>query len=972
MSAAPSPFDTAATPWALAADDPPSKAASPSSSNDFVPPTAYTSLSASPAVGHGFDKMSFDHHPEQPQYQQQSSSAGPSRPDSGISQTPSWQTATVHDPVSLQALLSSTLSGHPQPAAAFPTATSSGTTSHSHHLAQPGWAAATQSLQNDANGQARAGENPYTNPFLAQLSQTSSSGLSASNLQHQLASINNHSSNNHHFNAQSPYNTADHTRANSPQSSVSSRVQPFSQASAGPSAANTPSPGSSSHQSADLSSATKRASLGSLRPTLETINSSSSRVPRSSPSKPSPVSSSGAPATGSSTANQSSLKHQQAFGAIDFKELARDMLHAAPPREQSPDLSSVFSKERSPAPPSPSLSAFGGSTTTAAPLESPDEIQANDPLATQMWKFFAKAQKSKNPNAARMENLSWRMGGMALGQKASQSSSAAPTPSASAADHQEEPEPVRGRKSRSQKSATPPGNRHFSPIPESSNEMDWRPMSRSRSRARPPVSLPYIDTNFGSMPEESAQDATLSPALNNDSNEFFASLFGVPPAKDLNTNMGTPSVHEQQQQQSGFVVDSSNINNWLNPAPSSSAGTSSTVKNSGLPLDADWARFLHGSDSSAQKSTVDPSFVTRSSGSVPGLQHPQSRVENHTTDFGFIPKLVRKTSYDAAYASSVHKSNNAGSKQNLSAAQRQDGFVVPVSACFDSPLPLAKARSNSQPLSLQSSISSTRSPKDFASSVDLAALGRPAPASYSSTSRSPSNLSATLPNGGNLSNMFAASSSSSSSSRPQSSGLSSQSIFPAFASLPSTPSFNHPNATGNSYNFGNFMNASSSFVDPSSLLLSGQSPATSVFPNDDNSSWAMSPSAFSPSSSGFYDARTAPSSPGTVSPSIFPDASSLNSSADLNNNMAFSGGPSRSNSTAKSARKNSTSSGHSRSFSMSSAQPPANPAAAGGQTQGQGAQSASNQPGGDGQLVCSNCSTTVRFFLCEREKKATY
>ena len=48
--------------------------------------------------------------------------------------------------------------------------------------------------------------------------------------------------------------------------------------------------------------------------------------------------------------------------------------------------------------------------------ESAEELAANDPLATQLWKFFAKAKKSAMPHASRMENLAWRLGGVKLAE----------------------------------------------------------------------------------------------------------------------------------------------------------------------------------------------------------------------------------------------------------------------------------------------------------------------------------------------------------------------------------------------------------------------------------------------------------------------------------------------------------------------------------------------------------------------------
>ncbi|OCK84730.1 hypothetical protein K432DRAFT_400871 [Lepidopterella palustris CBS 459.81] len=46
-------------------------------------------------------------------------------------------------------------------------------------------------------------------------------------------------------------------------------------------------------------------------------------------------------------------------------------------------------------------------------LDSPEEMQKNDPLATQIWKLYSKA-KTQLPNAERMENLTWRMMAMSM------------------------------------------------------------------------------------------------------------------------------------------------------------------------------------------------------------------------------------------------------------------------------------------------------------------------------------------------------------------------------------------------------------------------------------------------------------------------------------------------------------------------------------------------------------------------------
>jgi GATA-binding protein, other eukaryote len=53
--------------------------------------------------------------------------------------------------------------------------------------------------------------------------------------------------------------------------------------------------------------------------------------------------------------------------------------------------------------------AFGNDASAASPeMESPEQMQKNDPLGTQIWKLYSRA-KTQLPNAERMENLTWRM-----------------------------------------------------------------------------------------------------------------------------------------------------------------------------------------------------------------------------------------------------------------------------------------------------------------------------------------------------------------------------------------------------------------------------------------------------------------------------------------------------------------------------------------------------------------------------------
>ena len=56
-------------------------------------------------------------------------------------------------------------------------------------------------------------------------------------------------------------------------------------------------------------------------------------------------------------------------------------------------------------------------------LDSPDEMQKKDPLATQIWRLYSKTKKQL-PNQERMENLTWRMMAMSLRKRKQQEEAA--------------------------------------------------------------------------------------------------------------------------------------------------------------------------------------------------------------------------------------------------------------------------------------------------------------------------------------------------------------------------------------------------------------------------------------------------------------------------------------------------------------------------------------------------------------------
>lgn len=59
----------------------------------------------------------------------------------------------------------------------------------------------------------------------------------------------------------------------------------------------------------------------------------------------------------------------------------------------------------------------------------------------------------------------------------------------------------------------------------------------------------------------------------------------------------------------------------------------------------------------------------RHAGSVPGLFHEQDLKVNQHAEYGFIPKLVRKTSFDASYPAALQHPKNAGKQGNSPAVK---------------------------------------------------------------------------------------------------------------------------------------------------------------------------------------------------------------------------------------------------------------------------------------------------------------
>ncbi|KAJ9474834.1 Transcriptional regulatory protein GAT1 [Pseudozyma hubeiensis] len=389
----------------------------------------------------------------------------------------------------------------------------------------------------------------------------------------------------------------------------------------------------------------------------------------------------------------------------------------------------------------------------------PDEMSKKDPLATQVWKMYAK-QRSQLPNGARMENITWRMMAMTLRKKKeqeaaearlasgaqsnasqSQASSARHSPTlstksgpgsrrssgsfpgepfaggftaiqaggagptdqhsrtssnatkgktrfAEVIQQEEEERGRRGRSPRTPESTAPPAGAvdivdwrmksksRSRSRSVSAMDVDWRGVSRSRSRA--PVRLDTIEDegtpDGNNMFSRSAPNANAASAFNfadlaafDDSDAFgaFDSALDTDDFADLlksNESLQTPSGMAPGTA-GGFEVGSSGSGSSKRTASAvRKAQIQTAFRNAahtdlfGADLDA-WYEAAEASSKAAdaKKSSLDMASIGAANSfgapfstldSIPGIGDFVGIAANQHPEYGFLPRLVRKTSFD--------------------------------------------------------------------------------------------------------------------------------------------------------------------------------------------------------------------------------------------------------------------------------------------------------------------------------------
>lgn len=340
----------------------------------------------------------------------------------------------------------------------------------------------------------------------------------------------------------------------------------------------------------------------------------------------------------------------------------------------------------------PPLNSFGSFPVTRRPSQSdatsplpevgpPEQMAEKDPLAAQVWKAYARARDTL-PNGQRMENLTWRMMHLTLKKKeeeqaakekeerekeekevAEKEAAAAAAATAAAAAELPPVEERRGRtkgKSRivgfagatSSNSQSPNGmdvdwraaSRSRSRIPM---DIDWRASSRSRSRSAAPFRNPFSEahahhllaaggTPIAEMGQYMAGHGSLNTHAANahsanhhsSQNQYnHASSLPGPSSMMLQSLSQLPEKEGEQDE----VQQAVEHINGTDLYPASAPQNGSALEHLQMSL----------------ASGLSPSKGSTSN--LPGINGPglyTHSQENFHPQYGFLPRRVRKTSFD--------------------------------------------------------------------------------------------------------------------------------------------------------------------------------------------------------------------------------------------------------------------------------------------------------------------------------------
>ncbi|OCF36733.1 hypothetical protein I316_01329 [Kwoniella heveanensis BCC8398] len=379
-------------------------------------------------------------------------------------------------------------------------------------------------------------------------------------------------------------------------------------------------------------------------------------------------------------------------------------------------------------------------TSPTIPEEgTPEEMAKKDPLATQVWKAYAKA-RDVLPNGQRMENLTWRMMHLTLKKKEEDAALAAAAAAAAAAQEKQEQqareaqearEAMEARAARAAKeaetAATTPveaerGRRKgksrivgfagaSNPSPDGM-DIDWRAASRSRSRMA-------MDIDWRGSSRSRSRSAL--PFKTNPFSEAHAHLLlasGGTPTAEMGSHMPPPAdwpPSTGQGQASSHLGPRSNGSSLprslgsrttqIAPMPEISEGVAE-----GHGLMGDFGAFdILAASAPANGTTMTLEDIQKALTAglspnrdrqphLPGINGPglySETEENFHPQYGYLPRRVRKTSFDHTVRlheddegkESTSPNSQTNPRKRQAEASPRDGKTHPLPADGDAAFP---------------------------------------------------------------------------------------------------------------------------------------------------------------------------------------------------------------------------------------------------------------------------------------------
>ncbi|WRT66253.1 uncharacterized protein IL334_003206 [Kwoniella shivajii] len=383
--------------------------------------------------------------------------------------------------------------------------------------------------------------------------------------------------------------------------------------------------------------------------------------------------------------------------------------------------------------PTPPLSTYASHPVTRRPSQSdvtsptlpevgsPEQMAKKDPLATQVWKAYARAREVL-PNGQRMENLTWRMMHLTLKKKEEEAAAAA----AKEKHDREEQERLareyleaeesrdalpsvpleaeRGRqKGKSRIVGFAGASGDPSPSPDGM-DIDWRAASRSRSRMA-------MDIDWRASSRSRSRSAM----------PFRQNPFSEHHAHQLLASGGTPTA------EMGLHMPAQNGNEWSasarkapdlpgprsagsslsrsHPSKSSRMADQMPPVHEGIVDIQDPSKFPHPLDMLANSAppngviSLDEIHAALAAGlsptrdrqpNLPGINGPglySETEENFHPQYGYLPRRVRKTSFDHTVQSrdgedddetSTSPTSLSNPRKRQAEASPRDGKTVPL------------------------------------------------------------------------------------------------------------------------------------------------------------------------------------------------------------------------------------------------------------------------------------------------------